>query len=247
MNRKKTYKGSCFLFPPCHVMWTISLSFSISLFFGFLEYYITNQSNTPLFPQPISFVLTRKQRISDRRRMGFTSRGNPSLFFFFFFFLCLSTVSAYINNNTSSNHEEEEEVRRELASGRCNWFRGNWVYDAKYPLYDPYKCPFIDPQFNCKKYGRPDNAYLKYRWQPSSCSLPRSFFFFFFLHSFILSFWFKIIAFCVLFSFFRKLVSIINCTCGEKIKLLFSCSLLYCESKFVFFIPLINVESWKSK
>lgn len=116
--------------------------------------------------------------------MRFSSQENPSLFFFFF--LCLSTVSAY----TNSSNNGDEAVRRELRSGRCNWFRGNWVYDVKYPLYDPYKCPFIDPQFNCKKYGRPDNLYLKYRWQPSSCSLPRYYTLLIFLHSLVLRFGF---------------------------------------------------------
>ncbi|KAK6163191.1 hypothetical protein DH2020_000055 [Rehmannia glutinosa] len=54
----------------------------------------------------------------------------------------------------------------------CALFMGSWVRDETYPEYQ-YSCPMIDPQFNCQMYGRPDTDYLKYRWQPVNCQIPR--------------------------------------------------------------------------
>ncbi|XP_047941966.1 protein trichome birefringence-like [Salvia hispanica] len=55
----------------------------------------------------------------------------------------------------------------------CDLFDGNWVRDESYPLYKPGSCSLIDEQFNCFLNGRPDNAYLKHRWKPKACNLPR--------------------------------------------------------------------------
>ncbi|KAH6819622.1 trichome birefringence-like protein [Perilla frutescens var. frutescens] len=55
----------------------------------------------------------------------------------------------------------------------CDLFDGNWVRDESYPLYEPGSCSLIDEQFNCFLNGRPDSDYLKLKWKPNSCTLPR--------------------------------------------------------------------------
>ena len=55
----------------------------------------------------------------------------------------------------------------------CDLFVGNWVHDESFPLYQSSDCSIIDPEFNCQMYGRPDSDYLKYRWKPLHCELPR--------------------------------------------------------------------------
>ncbi|XP_021670901.2 protein trichome birefringence-like 6 isoform X2 [Hevea brasiliensis] len=55
----------------------------------------------------------------------------------------------------------------------CDVTKGRWVYDESYPLYTSSSCPFIDEGFDCVGNGRLDKDYMKWRWQPQDCDIPR--------------------------------------------------------------------------
>ncbi|KAK4481829.1 hypothetical protein RD792_012740 [Penstemon davidsonii] len=55
----------------------------------------------------------------------------------------------------------------------CDIYKGKWVKDEHYPLYNPGSCPYVDEAFDCQNNGRPDSDYLKWRWKPDDCDLPR--------------------------------------------------------------------------
>ncbi|KAG8056010.1 hypothetical protein GUJ93_ZPchr0001g29664 [Zizania palustris] len=55
----------------------------------------------------------------------------------------------------------------------CDIFRGEWVPDESSPHYTNETCSYIQEHQNCMMYGRPDLEFLKWRWKPAGCELPR--------------------------------------------------------------------------
>ncbi|KAJ0110504.1 hypothetical protein Patl1_00880 [Pistacia atlantica] len=68
---------------------------------------------------------------------------------------------------TRDKRIEEKRLRN------CDITKGRWVYDESYPLYTNASCPLIDEGFNCMSNGRLDKDYMKWKWQPQDCDIPR--------------------------------------------------------------------------
>ncbi|RZC59113.1 hypothetical protein C5167_006414 [Papaver somniferum] len=56
---------------------------------------------------------------------------------------------------------------------KCDLFKGHWIPDLNGPLYTNTSCPTLPASKNCGKNGRSDVDYLKCRWKPNECELPR--------------------------------------------------------------------------
>ncbi|MCL7024447.1 hypothetical protein MKW94_011230, partial [Papaver nudicaule] len=56
----------------------------------------------------------------------------------------------------------------------CDIFHGKWVKidEENTSYYEVSSCPYIDKDFDCHLNGRPDYDFLKWRWQPSGCTIP---------------------------------------------------------------------------
>ncbi|KAG7946771.1 hypothetical protein I3843_14G059200 [Carya illinoinensis] len=85
--------------------------------------------------------------------------------------VAFSALLFSLRNHHNHNHHTRPMIQANQSN--CALFAGTWVRDDTYPIYQSSNCPIIDPEFNCQMYGRPDSDYLKYRWQPLNCELPR--------------------------------------------------------------------------
>ncbi|XP_076955539.1 protein trichome birefringence-like 2 [Bidens hawaiensis] len=54
----------------------------------------------------------------------------------------------------------------------CDIFNGRWVKDDTKPYYPAGSCPYVDKDLNCHLNKRPDDEFVKWRWQPFGCDIP---------------------------------------------------------------------------
>ncbi|KAG5551513.1 hypothetical protein RHGRI_009809 [Rhododendron griersonianum] len=66
-----------------------------------------------------------------------------------------------------------EDLEQDQTAVSCSKEIGSMMTHTLFSLYNSSMCPFIEQQFDCQGNGRPDKLYLKYRWKPTACELPR--------------------------------------------------------------------------
>ncbi|KAI4318813.1 hypothetical protein MLD38_032480 [Melastoma candidum] len=99
-----------------------------------------------------------------------------------FYFICPPETLSFLRfayiavpQTTSSPHQFLRSPSTPISDKECDYTRGIWVRDVdngKFQYYDE-GCPFLDPGFQCLRNGREDEGYLRWRWQPHGCQLPR--------------------------------------------------------------------------
>nr|DAD34535.1 TPA_asm: hypothetical protein HUJ06_005175 [Nelumbo nucifera] len=78
-----------------------------------------------------------------------------------------------VTDSDKSSYNDSGLVKRVDSSfDNCDIFDGKWVRDDGKPYYPAGSCPYIDRDFDCHLNGRPDDAFLRWRWQPNRCDIP---------------------------------------------------------------------------
>lgn len=78
--------------------------------------------------------------------------------------------------NVTVTHSDHQMEKMKVGNGfyeKCDIFDGKWVRDESKPYYPLGSCPLIDRDFDCHSNERPDSEYVKWKWQPNECNIPR--------------------------------------------------------------------------
>ncbi|KAL3501164.1 hypothetical protein ACH5RR_035613 [Cinchona calisaya] len=76
------------------------------------------------------------------------------------------------NGSKTSSFGSEMMTKFNSFNGDCDIFHGRWVSDDTKPYYAPGSCPYIDRDFDCHLNKRPDDEFVKWKWQPYNCDIP---------------------------------------------------------------------------
>lgn len=85
----------------------------------------------------------------------------------------ISDLKSSLADGMGHAPDEFSSSSHDSANSHCDISIGRWVKDDTYPLYKPDSCPFVDKKFNCQQNGRPDAKYIRWRWAPRHCTVPR--------------------------------------------------------------------------
>jgi hypothetical protein len=91
----------------------------------------------------------------------------------------LDKASSREEKASEANHQGNLDEQNKITNSSygfheaCDIFDGRWVRDDSKPYYPPGSCPYIDKDFDCHYNRRTDDGYLKWKWQPNRCDIPR--------------------------------------------------------------------------
>ncbi|XP_021842520.1 protein trichome birefringence-like 36 [Spinacia oleracea] len=81
--------------------------------------------------------------------------------------------STHTENLNIPFERSEKAINNTSDPKKCNMFDGRWVYKPdENPYYDSNTCPFVEEKMSCRKNGRPDFEYERWRWEANHCDIP---------------------------------------------------------------------------
>ncbi|XP_048141729.1 protein trichome berefringence-like 7 isoform X2 [Rhodamnia argentea] len=93
--------------------------------------------------------------------------------FLFTFLLAISASYIFVVPSLKHTFNGDTSSQSNVSMSLCDVSDGGWIQDDSYPLYNASECPFAEQGFNCLGNGRTDDQYLKWRWKPKNCDVPK--------------------------------------------------------------------------